>query len=356
MIKLKNSIYTCNICLTISFNNIIEKILIFEKSKITLMISETLIYILSIIVISVIIDMIIGEVPDKIHPVIFMGNMISKLKDILPPTKFSGLLIVLTTIFTFSAITVIILMITAMINTLLFIVVASIILSTTFSINYLIQTVKGIQKDLKEDINKARKSMSYLVSRNTEELTESRITSAAIETLTENITDSVVSPLLYTSIFGLFPYGLITSIVVAVIYRVSNTMDAMLGYKTNELAQIGYVPAILDDILNYIPARITGLYVILAAFILRYDYKQSFDVMKKYARKTPSPNSGYSMSAAAGALNITLVKEGVYKLGYGDDELTSDKITEAISLTKITSLLFILTIVFVYIILIFLLL
>ena len=86
------------------------------------------------------------------------------------------------------------------------------------------------------------------------------------------------------------------------------------------------------------------------------DYKQSFDVMKKYARKTPSPNSGYSMSAAAGALNITLVKEGVYKLGYGDDELTSDKITEAISLTKVTSLLFILTIVFVYIILIFLLL
>ena len=133
-------------------------------------------------------------------------------------------------------------------------------------------------------------------------------------------------------------------------------MDAMLGYKTKELAQIGYIPAILDDILNYIPARITGLYVILAAFILRYDYKQSFDVMKKYARKTPSPNSGYSMSAAAGALNITLVKEGVYKLGYGDDELTGDKITEAISLTKVTSLLFILTIVFVYIILIFLLL
>ena len=330
-----------------------EKILIFEYPKILLMISENLIYVLSIIVISVIIDMIIGEVPDRIHPVIFMGNLITKLKDSLPPTKFSGLLIVLTTTFTFAAITLIILMITAMINTLLFIIIASIILSTTFSINYLIQTVKGIQKDLKEDINKARKSMSYLVSRNTEELTESRITSAAIETLTENITDSVVSPLFYTGIFGLLPYGIITSIVVAVIYRASNTMDAMLGYKTKQLAQIGYVPANLDDILNYIPARITGLYVVLAAFILRYDYRQSFDVMKKYATKTPSPNSGYSMSAAAGALNITLVKEGVYELGYGKDELTSDKITEAISLTKVTSLLFILTIVFIYIILIF---
>jgi adenosylcobinamide-phosphate synthase len=316
------------------------------------MISETLIYILSIIVISVIIDMIFGEVPDKIHPVIFMGNLISKLKETLPPTKISGLLIVITTIFIFSTITLLILLASAMINTLLFILLASVILSTTFSINYLIQTVKGIQNDLNEDIDKARKSMSYLVSRNTEELTESRITSAAIETLTENITDSVVSPLFYTSIFGLLPYGLLSSVVVAVIYRASNTMDAMLGYKTKELCQIGYVPAILDDILNYIPARITGIYVVLAAFLLRYDYKQSYDVMKKFATKTPSPNSGYSMSAAAGALNITLVKEGVYKLGYGETELTADKITEAIELTKITSLLFILTIVLIYILII----
>jgi len=320
------------------------------------MLSESLIYVLSIIVISVIIDMIFGEVPDKIHPVIFMGNMISKLKELLPPTKFSGLLITLTTIFTFSAITFVILMFTALLNTILFIIIASIILSTTFSINYLIKTVRGIQKDLNEDIDKARQSMSYLVSRNTSELTEERITSAAIETLTENITDSVVSPLFYSSIFGLLPYGVIYSIVVAVIYRVSNTMDAMLGYKSEELINLGYVPANLDDILNYIPARITGLYVILASFLLKYDYKQSYDVMGKFATKTPSPNSGYSMSAAAGALNITLVKEGVYELGYGNDKLSSDKISQAVSLTKVTSLLFILTIVLVYLILIFLLL
>ena len=320
------------------------------------MLIENLIYVLSILVISVIIDMIFGEVPDKIHPVIFMGNMINKLKELLPPTKFSGLLIALTTIFTFCVITFMILMFSALINTILFIVIASIILSTTFSINYLIKTVRGIQKDLNEDIDKARQSMSYLVSRNTSELTEERITSAAIETLTENITDSVVSPLFYSSVFGLFPYGVISSIIVAVAYRVSNTMDAMLGYKNKELINLGYVPANLDDILNYIPARITGLYVVLASILLKYDYKQSYDVMKKFATKTPSPNSGYSMSAAAGALNITLVKEGVYELGYGDDKLSSDKIDQAVSLTKVTSLLFILTIVLVYLILIFLLL
>ena len=88
--------------------------------------------------------------------------------------------------------------------------------------------------------------------------------------------------------------------------------------------------------------------MILSAYILRYDYKQSYHVMKEFALKTPSPNSGYTMSAAAGALNITLTKEGVYQLGYGTTEFTSDKITEAIKLTKVTSILFIVTILLVY--------
>lgn len=314
---------------------------------------ETMIYSISIIVISVIFDMIIGEVPNKIHPVIFMGNLIDKLKNYLPNTKFSGLLIILTTIFVFATISLILLIIFAYLNIWLFVIFASILLSTTFSINFLIDSVRNIQYDLEENIEKARKSMSYLVSRNTSELTESRITSAAIETLTENITDSIVSPLFYTTIFSLL-FGIIAGIIAAVIYRVSNTMDAMLGYKTKELINIGCYPAKLDDILNYIPARITGYYVVLASFILQYDYKQSYDVMKKFALKTPSPNSGYPMAATAGALNITLIKEGVYELGYGKDELNKEKISEAINITKVTSLLFILTIVMIYFIVMFL--
>ena len=312
-----------------------------------------MIYSISIIVISIIIDMIIGEVPNIIHPVILMGNLIDKLKNYLPNTKISGLLTILTTTFVFSAISFILLIISAYLNIWLFIIFASLLLSTTFSINFLIESVRNIQKDLEEDINKARKSMSYLVSRNTSELTESRITSAAIETLTENITDSVFSPLFYTTIFSLL-FGIVIGIVAAVIYRVSNTMDAMLGYKTKELINIGCYPAKLDDVLNYIPARLTGYYVVLASFILRYDYRQSYDVMKKFALKTPSPNSGYPMAATAGALNITLVKEDVYTLGYGTDELNREKISKAINITKLTSLLFILTIVVIYFIVMFL--
>ena len=311
------------------------------------MIYETLIYGISIIIIAIIIDMIIGEVPNKIHPVIYMGNLISKLRDYLPKTKFSGFLIILTTTFTFTLITIILLLLSAFINQWIFIILAALIFSTTFSINFLIESVRKIQNDLSKDINIARKSMSYLVSRDTSELTESRITSAAIETLTENITDSIISPLFYTTIFSLI-FGIITGICVAVIYRTSNTMDAMLGYTTKDLKEIGYYPAKWDDVLNYVPARITGYYVVLASLILGYDYKQSYVVMKKFALKTPSPNSGYPMAATAGALNITLVKEGVYELGYGTEELTKEKISQAINITKVTSILFALTIILVY--------
>lgn len=318
------------------------------------MIYESLIYGISIIFLAILIDMILGEVPTKIHPVVYMGNIISRLKNYLPNTRFSGLLIVLTTNFIVVVVTLFILIILMLINQWLYLIFAALILSTTFSINFLIKSVQDIQNDLNEDINKARKSMSYLVSRDTTQLTESRITSAAIETLSENITDSIISPLFYTALLGLL-FGIFFSILFAMIYRASNTMDAMLGYKTKELIDVGYYPAKLDDLLNYIPARITGYYVIFAAFILKYDYKQSYDVMKKYALKTPSPNSGYSMAATAGALNIKLTKENVYELGYGTDNLTKDKITQAINITKVTSILFIITILVLYLIFIVLL-
>lgn len=299
---------------------------------------------ISIFVIAITIDMLLGEVPNKIHPVIYMGKMISKLKNYLPSTKISGLLITITTLFSFTILTIILLLIISYVNTIAYIIIAALIFSTTFSIKFLIESVQKIQKDLTVNINKARKSMSYLVSRDTSNLNESEITSAAIETLSENITDSIISPLFYMAIFSIFTFG----VPAAVFYRVSNTQDAMLGYKTKELKEVGYVPALLDDILNYIPARITGFYVVLASFILKYDYKQSYHIMREDALKTPSPNSGYSMAATAGALNITLTKKGVYQLGSGKDQLTQEKIYKAIKITKVTAILFIITIVIIY--------
>jgi len=126
-----------------------------------------------------------------------------------------------------------------------------------------------------------------------------------------------------------------------VAYRVVNTLDAMVGYKDPENIEIGWFPAKLDDILNYIPARITGLLIIFSAFILQKDWKNAYKIMIRDAKNTPSPNSGYSMAAAAGALKVKLTKKGVYQLGDNINSLEIETIDEAILLTEITIALFI---------------
>jgi adenosylcobinamide-phosphate synthase len=181
------------------------------------------------------------------------------------------------------------------------------------------------------------------VSRDTSKLSYENIISAVIETLTENITDSVVSPLFYTLILGI-PGG--------IGYRVVNTLDAMIGYKNLENINIGWFPAKFDDILNYLPARITGLLIVISALLLKLDWKNSFKIMIRDAKKTPSPNSGYPMAATAGALGIQLNKPGFYKLGDHLNELKLETITATILLTKISIILYLIfsTILFLLII------
>lgn len=113
-------------------------------------------------------------------------------------------------------------------------------------------------------------------------------------------------------------------------------MDAMIGYKDPETVKIGWFPAKLDDVVNYIPARLTGVLVTLAALLLRFDWRNAFAVMVRDARKTPSPNSGYPMAAAAGALGVKLKKIGCYELGNDLKPLDSNKITEALLLANHT--------------------
>lgn len=236
-------------------------------------------------------------------------------------------------------------MIISSVNDYLFIIIYSIILSSTYSIKMLLSTAKSIENDLKKDIDKARKSVSYLVSRDTDELTESFIVSATIESMTENITDSYIAPIFYFAvisiIFIIFDINyFIVLLFVPFIYRISNTLDAMLGYKTDELINIGYFPAKLDDILNYVPSRISGVFVIISAYILRYNGKNAYRIMKRDARKCPSPNSGYTMATAAGALDIQLIKKDTYILGDNTHEISVLDITKAIKLTSMTIGLF----------------
>ena len=289
---------------------------------------------LFIIIIAIVIDVIFGELPAKIHPVVWMGKLIDFLSGYLINyrSKISGIILTFLVVIIFTLATYVLLRLSAF-NYILYILISSIILSTTFAIKVLLTSAENMKNDIDDNIEKARKSMSYLVSRNTKELNEEDLTSATIETLTENITDSIIAPLFYALIFGVLG---------AVVYRVINTLDAMVGYKTPEKIKIGWFPAKLDDVLNFIPARITGILVVISAGFLRLNWKNAYKIMRRDARKPDSPNSGYSMAAAAGALDIKLEKIGYYKIGDELSQLTTDKITEAVLLSKITVLLFIL--------------
>ena len=313
---------------------------------------ELFYFIILALLFSIAIDVILGELPTKVHPVVIMGLIINFFKEkyIKFRSRLSGLLLVISSVL-IVIILLYILYIIFSFNDFLLFIVFTVLLSSTFSINMLLKTAVDVKHDLDESLDKARKSVSYLVSRSTDELTESFIVSAVIESLSENITDSYIAPMFYYTIFGiiisLYPINnqLYYLLLIPMLYRLFNTLDAMVGYTTDELKDIGFFPAKIDDVLNYIPSRIAGIYVVISAYLLKFDGKNSFHVMMRDARNCPSPNSGYTMATTAGALNIQLIKKGTYVLGDGNKEINKDDITRAVNLSKLTIILFTLTII-----------
>ncbi len=335
----------------IDFNNLINDIITTKISTITSL--KLFLFIIFALIISLIIDMAFGELPTRIHPVVIMGSIINFFKKLFIgiKNKISGLFVVIG-VYLVSIIILYLIYLICSWNFVLFIIVFAILLSSTFSVNMLLKTAEDVKCALDESIGKARQMVSYLVSRDTDELTESFIVSATIESLTENITDSYVAPVFYYFIFGvvilLHPINnqLFYLLLIPMAYRISNTLDAMLGYKTDELIDIGFVPAKIDDILNFIPSRIAGVFIVISAYLLNLDGKNAYKIMKRDARKCPSPNSGYTMATTAGALNIQLIKKDTYILGDDNKDITKDDISKAVSLSKITINLFTIVIIF----------
>ena len=328
---------------------------------ITELYSNSIYMLLTILLFALAIDLLIGEFPVKIHPVVWIGNIISFFKKYLIgyDNKVSGLIIAICVIAVSSLIVLVpMLMIKHFLYLnegmiYLFKLMAVLILSSTFSVKLLLDSARDVEKDLKNNnLNKARQAVSYLVSRKTDELNKEHIISAVIETLTENIPDSYVSTIFYYSIVGIAAFLLgfndfdvvIIALLAALIHRVVDTMDSMLGYKTDELYNIGFVPAHLDDILNYIPARISGMLIVISSAFLGLNWKGANYIMKRDARNCDSPNSGYTMATVAGALNIQLEKEGVYTLGDNIHPLKVECIEKAIDIARLT--IFLITIFF----------
>lgn len=155
---------------------------------------------------------------------------------------------------------------------------------------------------LKESLEQGRKRVSYIVGRDTTKLSEVEIIKATIETVAENTSDGVIAPLLYIMILGA-PGGLM--------YKFVNTMDSMLGYMNEKYIDLGYFPAKVDDVFNYIPARVTGILMNLSA-IFRFNMKNGFKIMIRDRKNHKSPNAIYPEAAVAGLLQIQLGGNSIY--------------------------------------------
>lgn len=149
----------------------------------------------------------------------------------------------------------------------------------------------------RNDLPAARRSLGMIVGRDTEDLAQPEIVRGTVETVAENIVDAVVSPLFY-ALLGGAP--------LAMAYRAVNTLDSMVGYKNEKYIHLGWASARLDDVANYIPARLTALMLVAASWYLRLDGSGAMRMVRRDASSHPSPNSGYPESAVAGALGIRL--------------------------------------------------
>ncbi|BEP28712.1 cobalamin biosynthesis protein [Helicovermis profundi] len=257
------------------------------------------------------------------HPVRFIGKYINFLEKKLNldkyNKKFTGLVLLLIVMTTVYILIFWILKISSF-NSIFKLIIESFIIYTIFATKCLSLEGKKIAIALKENnTEKARQLISYLVSRDTENMNEKDIVKATVETLTENIVDGIVSPIFFLAIGGA---------PLAYLYKSVNTLDSMVGYKNKKYIDFGWASARFDDLLNYIPARLGALLVVLSAFILRLNYKNSFKIMLRDRFNHSSPNSAYPESAAAGALDIELGGKASYfgkvenKPTMGDDNKT----------------------------------
>ena len=291
---------------------------------------------------ALLLDFLIGDPKTKYHPTAWIGKLIAVLVPFTrnnSPKKelFGGILIVFVVVAIVSTLLValdfgISLLTIDIVSLVVSIAVGSILLKTTIAIRgmqkHALAVVHALEKD---DLDSARNHLSMIVKRNTKHLDKNHISSAVLESVSENTVDGITGPLFYYAIFGLPG---------AFVYRAINTIDSMVGYKTSLFRNIGWFGANCDTILNYIPSRLTGLVMILSALILGYNWKESFYIMRRDGKKLESPNAGFPIAALAGALGTKLEKINYYAVGDGNIEFTKSHIISAIRLMKVSSILF----------------
>jgi adenosylcobinamide-phosphate synthase len=293
-----------------------------------------------IFLIALIIDAILGEYPDKIHPTIGIGKIISYLKPkIRNPNprieKANGILLAIIIILIVALPVFVILfwlrLSFGVYGQIAYIIVGAVLFKATFAIKGMGHYTKPIASALKKnDLTEARKWLPFIVRRDPNTLNERQIISAAVESIAESTTDGFTAPFFFFAILG---------VPGAFAYRVINTLDSMVGYKNEENINIGWFSAKLDTLTNYIPARLTAYLMVAASFLSRENWHESWRILQRDKRKTVSINAGWTISAMAGALDTQLEKQGCYTLG-DDHGISPDHINRALRMMWLTALLF----------------
>ena len=265
--------------------------------------------------IAFLLDIMIGDPRWFPHPVRMIGVCIEYcekvLRRLIPSKQVGGIFLTFIIVIGTYLVTYQLLIFFYEIRWSLGILVSIIIIFFSLSTRDLLRETGNVLKALKSgNLKTARKNLSRIVGRDTQNLSEEQIATGCIETSAENIVDGIIAPLFYAFIGG--P-------ALAMAYKSINTLDSMVGYKNDKYIDFGRASAKLDDVANYIPARIAAVVLPIASYLCGANYSNSVKILKRDGRKHPSPNSGIPEAAIAGALGIRLGGPSVY------NDVRSDK-------------------------------
>ena len=301
-----------------------------------------------ILISAYVLDLIFGDPYSFPHPVKFIGNMITRLEKLFFATLInkllSGLITFLIVVVTTYFATVLLINISYSLNSYLGIAVEILLTYTVLSAKCLEVEAVKVQRELRaKNLENSRKSLSYIVGRDTKELNFAQIIKAVIETVAENTVDGVISPIFYLCLGG---------VPLAMAFKAISTLDSMIGYRNEKYEEFGKVSARADDVANFIPARLSVIFFTISAFLLRLDYKNAFLICMRDRKNHLSPNCAYSESLTAGALGIQLGGSHYYggrlveKQKIGDDlrKADVDDITKTVNMLRIVTFLCILVV------------
>ncbi|MCL2134101.1 MAG: cobalamin biosynthesis protein [Candidatus Bathyarchaeota archaeon] len=312
----------------------------------------------SVLVLAVLLDLLIGDPSPwktwkriyNLHPTVWLGQLTKKLEPYFKTRnaaleKFNGIILALIiigiiTIPTYFGLHYLYILF-GIAGTIAYLIVALILFKFTICIKLETDGAIAVAKALETNNVEEAKKYAHFSRRDSTNLTGPQIGSAVIESMVENLTDFKLSPFIYYAFFGLPG---------AVAFRAINTLDGMVGYKDKEHINTGWFSANLDNIINYIPSRLTTVLMIISAAILGYDYKAAWRVAKRDHKRVQSRNHGWQMAAIAGALHIQLEKPGRYTVGDPIEVITPDKILKSLKVRDLSIVLCILMVIPVIII------